>query len=105
MTKVHIPDCGKGQRPDPYQCSDQGLRLGSALRVPASPIGGLVGRPFPAYQRPPEQLRGIRMNLGINLSYTDNHSLHRGYNPLCCGSRAPLFYLPILVKGRGKMSS
>jgi hypothetical protein len=47
----------------------------------------------------------IRMSLKVNLSYTANHSLHGGYSPLYCGSRAPLFYLPVLEKGQGKTSS
>jgi hypothetical protein len=36
------------------------------------------------------------MRLGVNLSYTANHSLHGDYSPLCDGSRALLFYPPIL---------
>jgi hypothetical protein len=45
------------------------------------------------------------MSLRVNLSYTDNHSLHEGHSPLCRGSSPPLFYLPVLVKGRGATSS
>jgi hypothetical protein len=45
------------------------------------------------------------MSLGVNLSYAASHSLHEDYSPLCSGSRAPLFYFPILTRGRDATSS
>jgi hypothetical protein len=46
-------NCGSDWRLGPYQGSDQELRLGSALHVPTSLTGRLVGRIGPAYQRAP----------------------------------------------------
>jgi hypothetical protein len=82
-----------------------GLRLGFALHVPASSTGRLVGRPGSAYHWAPKVGTKDNMSLGVNLLYTANHSLDRVYSPLYCGSRTLLFYLHVLVKGRGEMSS
>jgi hypothetical protein len=54
---------------------------------------------------PWEQVRRIRMHAKVNLPYGTNHCLHGGYNPPCCHSMGTLFYLPILVKELGAMSS
>ncbi|PUZ75407.1 hypothetical protein GQ55_1G165400 [Panicum hallii var. hallii] len=62
MTKAYILDCGNGQRPGPYQGSDRGLQLGSALHMLASPTGRLVGRPGPAYQRVPKRRFTTKFN-------------------------------------------
>jgi hypothetical protein len=74
------------------------------LRKPASPTGRLVEKPGPAYQQAPrvgtkdkDEPRGQPV--------VHSQPLHEEYSPLCCGNRAPLFYLPILMKGRGETSS
>jgi hypothetical protein len=54
MTKAHIPDCGNDRRPGSDQGSIRGLQLGSALHVPTSPTGKLVGRSGPAYHLTPK---------------------------------------------------
>jgi hypothetical protein len=47
----------------------------------------------------------IRMSLEVNLSYMANYSLHGVYSPLYRDNRAPLFYMPILMKRWGETSS
>jgi hypothetical protein len=94
MIKVHILNCVNDRRLGPYKSADQRLRLGSALRVPASPTGRLVGRLGLAYQRAP----------GVGTKDKDEP---RG-PPVVHGQPLPqrglwqqgaLFHLPVLVKG------